>query len=296
MRIFSLKFKTGFQVGLIAAITIAVGIGFVDYSVSQSCPITSNPNPTITPSAELKPTQEQVLPLSLNATFIPADSTDLVWEMIGKVNIDRALIDLKKITGEEPLCIDDDCHTINNRTTGSEELSWAKDYFHHEFDRLGYATELQGWSRSGYTDQNLIAKRLGVVYPEEEIYLVAHLDGVGGSPAADDNASGAVDLLELARVLSDYSFSRTVVLLISTGEEQGTLGVQSYLGQLSQSELSAIKNVVNIDMIGYDANQDQVMELWHGGHSPSLVLTQTMSDTIKAYEIGLSPKFVIGCG
>jgi hypothetical protein len=284
------------QLSLITAIYIAFGSGCVSLPTQQSVSMTSNLNPTMIPTVELRATQEKILSPFPTVTFPPADPIDLIWEMIGEVNIGRALTDIKKLTGEEPFCIDNECYTIHNRVTGSEELSWAKNYVYQELVRLGYATELQGWSRSGYTDQNIIARKPGALHPEEEIYFVAHLDGVIGSPAADDNASGVVDILELARVLSSYAFSRTIVLLISTGEEQGTLGVQSYLDQLSPSELSSIQYVVNIDMIGYDANQDRVMELWYGDHSPSLDLITRMAEIIRDYQLDLVPRFVVGCG
>ena len=190
--------------------------------------------------------------------------------------------------------------TITNRLTGSEGLDWAKDYLYEDLVSLGYSVEIRDWSWSGYADQNLIARKLGVFTPTEEIYFVAHLDGVKESeeryPAADDNASGVVDGLELARIFSSFSFARTVVLLFSTGEEQGTIGVQRYLDQLSPEELSSIKYVINVDMIGYDGNGDGVMELWHGGHSPSLALAQMMSEIIDAYQLDLDQRFVVGCG
>lgn len=225
---------------------------------------------------------------------------DVVWEMLGQVSEERDLTDLRKLSGEDPICIDNTCYTITNRLTGSVGLHWAKDYIYQELVSLGYSIEFLDWSRSGSTDQDIIVRKPGSVLPGEEIYFVAHMDGVKSGaehfPAADDNASGVVDILELARVLDKYSFSRTLVLLFSTGEEQGTLGVQSYLDQLTPQELSAIKYVVDIDMVGYDANNDKVMELWYGGHSPSLNLAQMMDQTIKAYQINLAPGFVVGCG
>jgi Zn-dependent M28 family amino/carboxypeptidase len=156
--------------------------------------------------------------------------------------------------------------------------------------------EFFDWSRSGYTDQNIIARKPGRLHSGEVIYFVAHLDSASLSPGADDNASGVVDLLELARVLSSYSFSRTVVLLFTTGEEQGTFGVRSYLDQLTPSEISAIKYAVDIDMVGYDANRDGIMELWHADHPPSLELCQVISEEIKAYDFDLTPGLVVGCG
>jgi Zn-dependent M28 family amino/carboxypeptidase len=115
-------------------------------------------------------------------------------------------------------------------------------------------------------------------------------------PAADDNTSSVVDILELARVLSGYSLSRTVVLLFSSGEEQGTLGVQSYLSALSQEELSSSTYVVNIDMVGYDESGEKLMELWYRDDPPSTALAQMMSETIKTYHLDLVPSLVVGYG
>lgn len=227
--------------------------------------------------------------------------TDVVWEMIGQVNPDRAVDDLRRLTGEEPICAASGCYTITNRVTGSEGLLWATDYISKELASMGYSVESQHWSRSGYTDHNLITRKSGVFSPTEEVYFVAHIDGVKQDsgerfPAADDDGSGSVDNLELARILSGHSFGRTVVLLFTTGEEQGRLGARSYLDQLSPPELSAIQYVVDVDMVGYDGNDDGVMELWHGGHTPSVALTQMMSETISVYQLELVPRFVVGCG
>lgn len=142
-------------------------------------------------------------------------------------------------------------------------------------------------------------RKTGVLTPTQEIYLVAHVDGVKQSeeryPAADDNASSVVNGLELARVFRNYSFGRTVVLFFSTGEEQGTLGALEYLDELSPDELSAVKYALNRDVTGYDADGDGVMELFHGDHPPSLALAQMMSETIDAYQPDLDPRSVAGC-
>jgi Zn-dependent M28 family amino/carboxypeptidase len=139
-----------------------------------------------------------------------------------------------------------------------------------------------------------------VIAPNEEVYFVAHVDGVQEGaeerfPAADDNASGAVDLLEVGRVLSTFSFSRTLVLLFSTGEEHGALGARSHVDQLSSEELGRIKYAVDVDMVGYDGDGDGVMQLWPGDDPPSLALTQMMSETIGAYGLDLTPRIHPGC-
>lgn len=240
-----------------------------------------------------------VSPKELNLAT-PISPTQVVWEMIGQVDRDRALNDLRQLTGEEPICVSTGCYTITHRHTGSEGLDWAMDYLYENLITLDYTVEFWDWSRSGYADRNLIARKTGVLTPTEEIYLVAHVDGVSGSgdryPAADDNASCVVNGLELARVFSNRFFGRTLVLFFSTGEEQsGSLGVEDYLNRLSPNELSAITYAINCDMTGYDANGDGLMNLAHGDHPPTVALAQVMSETIDAYQLNLDQQVVPGC-
>lgn len=220
--------------------------------------------------------------------------------MLAQINRDRTLNDIRQLTGDVPICSSNGCNLIDHRKQGSVGLDWAMSYVQENLVNRGYAPELWDWSSAGYAGRDLIVRKPGVVTPTEEIYVVAHLDGVKDTapryPAADDNASGAVDLLEVARILEGYSFDRTIVFLFSTGEEVGTLGVSAYLDHFSPAELGRIKYAINVDMIGYDGNGDKVMELWHGGHPPSLALTQLISETIYAYQLNLIPKLVVGCG
>jgi hypothetical protein len=223
--------------------------------------------------------------------------TQIVWEMLGQVNRDRALSDLRRLAGDAPVCAGTDCYTIANRLTGSEGLHRATDYVFNSLVSLGYSVSFQNWSLSGHSDRNVIARKPGAYAPAEEVYFVAHLDGVSSSaaerfPAADDDASGVADILELARILSSHTFSRTMVLLFTTGEEQGELGARSYLDHLSPSELGSIKYAVDVDAVGHDANRDGVMELWHGGHAPSMAVTQLMSETIRTYQLDLTPRLI----
>ena len=74
---------------------------------------------------------------------------------------------------------------------------------------------------------------------DEAIVIAAHYDHVGvGRPAngdsiyngADDDASGVVTVLEMARALaSGAPPKRTVVVLLTTGEEVGLLGTRWYI-------------------------------------------------------------------
>jgi hypothetical protein len=218
---------------------------------------------------------------------------EIVLEMIGQVNQARAITDLKRLTGLEPICINDNCYTITGRETGSEGLQWAKDYVYQTLVNLHYSVEVLDWSRNGYADQNIVAHKQGLLYPDQEIYFIAHLDGfLDNNPAADDDASGAVGLLELARILSNQSLSYSVVLFFSTGAEHGAQGAHSFVDDYPE-RLASIKYLVSAEMLGYDSNDDGKMELWNGDQPLDFV--QWLSEIINAYQIGLIPEIISGC-
>lgn len=215
---------------------------------------------------------------------------ETVSSMIGQVNQARVMTDLRKLTGAEQVCLDHGCYTITNRVTGSTGLQWAKDYIEEELIKVGYSVVRQNWS----DDQNLIVNIMGSSGQNEVICFLAHIDGVANSSAADDNASGVVSLMELARILSSRSFRTSIVLIFSTGEEQGVLGIQSYVDLLTPQEVNSIKSVINVDMIGYDANNDKLMELFNGSQPVEFV--QSLAEIITAYHIGLLPQIYSDCG
>jgi hypothetical protein len=230
----------------------------------------------------------------------PTPSDALLWDLLAQIDRDRVLTDLRRITGEEPICADSGCYTISSRKTGSEGLQWAKQYIIAELQSVGYEVQLSGWSRSEYSDENLIFIKQGTRHPSEQVYFVAHLDGAASDrekryPGADDNASGVIAVLELARIIHEYPAERTLVFFFSTGEEQGSLGVNSYLDQLSPEDIQSIQYVVNIDMIGYDADQDRVMQIFHGNRPDAKVLSGTMKELMSDYRIALTPVLIKGC-
>jgi len=284
-----------------ALVSTACHSGNVRLTESPTVSAVKSPEPLV--STTSTPVLSDAPVFQVPSTLTPSQSVigDTFLDAMNQIELDRAIHDLKKMTGEEPLCLDGSCHTIQSRETGSEGLGWVKEYIYRELVALGYAVEYDDWSQGEFSDQNIIAGKPGTVYPGEKIYFVAHIDGIhpnllSARPAADDNASGVVGLLEMARILRNYDLERTIILFFSTGEEQGTLGVRNYLDHLSAEQLDAIKYVVDVDVIGYDANKDHLMELWHGDDPSSFELVVHMSDVIRDHQINLTPVFVVGCG
>ena len=65
----------------------------------------------------------------------------------------------------------------------------------------------------------------------------------------EDNGSGTALVLELARVMSAYTFNETIVFMITTGEEQGLYGASAFADYCT-AEGIAIRQVQNNDVIG----------------------------------------------
>ncbi len=108
--------------------------------------------------------------------------------------------------------------------------------------------------------QNVVGYITGSEFPNEFIVISAHLDHIGINDngqinnGADDDGSGSVALLELAKAFGmakklGYGPKRSIVFLNVTGEEMGLLGSEHFVN----TSPIPLKNIVcnlNIDMIG----------------------------------------------
>lgn len=123
---------------------------------------------------------------------------------------------------------------------------------------LGYATREEPVSFGGRQTLNVIAEKPGTAPADERrlVYVVAHLDSIneaGGTnapaPGADDNASGAAGVLEIARLLAATTARDDLRLVLFGGEEQGLHGSRVHVASLPAAEKSRISMAVNMDMI-----------------------------------------------
>src|SRR3954447_3717975 len=71
------------------------------------------------------------------------------------------------------------------------------------------------------------------------------------APGACDDGSGTAAVMELARVMSQYEFDKTLVFVAFAGEEQGLIG-SSLLAAKAKKENQVIEAVLNNDIIGTD--------------------------------------------
>ncbi len=75
------------------------------------------------------------------------------------------------------------------------------------------------------------------------------LDEVNTNPGANDDATGVIASMELARVLSNYEFEHTLMFVAFDSEENGLLGA-NHMAETAVNEKWEIGGVLGDDMIG----------------------------------------------
>ncbi len=143
-----------------------------------------------------------------------------------------------------------------------------------------YIWEVQDWLVSRYNDfgidtvmlhdfpvpyfeqgtaDNILAVQWGTKTPEEYVICGAHYDSWNAdgydpdtirSPGADDNATGVAGILETARILSHYTFDRTIIYANWCAEEIGLVGSAAYAADCAAQRMDIVA-YFNLDMTGY---------------------------------------------
>ena len=116
------------------------------------------------------------------------------------------------------------------------------------------------------TADNIIAVKWGTKTPQEYVICGAHYDSWNAdgydpdtirSPGADDNASGVAGILETARLLSPYTFDRTIIFANWCAEEIGLVGSAAYAHDMAEQRLDIVA-YFNLDMTGYLAEGSDI--------------------------------------
>ncbi len=159
---------------------------------------------------------------------------------------------------------------LGPRLPASEASEQARAYLASELRQAGWAVVEQRWSFEGVALTNLVAKRgrgplviVGAHYDSRATADRDPQDAVAPVPGANDGASGAAVLLELARSLDPgQPNKREVWLAFFDGEDQGGLGGWPWaVGSRHLAESLGVEPefVLIVDMVG-DAQQELYWE------------------------------------
>ncbi len=218
---------------------------------------------------------------------INAQSKQLtIQEIIDQVSIDSLTYFVEELSGERPTLINGSPYTIVSRHKNSPSNDKAADYIKQKLQSYGYQTFDQNFSSTG---RNVYAIQTGTDTPDQKYIICAHYDDMpSGSiaPGADDNASGTAAVLEAARILSGYSFPFTVVYALWDEEEQGLVGSNYYATQAAAAG-EIIKGVVNMDMIAWEGNDIDIVDVHTRNVGGSYELSDKAVEINGAYNLDL---------
>ena len=125
---------------------------------------------------------------------------------------------------------------------------YVREYIRQELANFG-KVDIHKFNYNGKTHQNLILEIPGKKNLKP-IIIAAHYDGVVGTPGADDNASGVVVLLELARIFSENNIDYPLRLIAFDLEEYGLIGSYYYAKSLKEKK-EKIRLMFSLEMLGY---------------------------------------------
>jgi hypothetical protein len=221
----------------------------------------------------------------------PAQQFDpLVQTLISQVNVDSLMRTVKDLSGENTVTVNGVSQKIITRFIHTGGHAAARAYLKSRFESYGLTPVMQVVDTAC---TNILLVKQGTTYPNRKWIVGAHYDDNPegtGTPGADDNATGVATVLEVARLLAAYDTKYTVVLALWDWEEVGMVGSVFY-ATAAYANHDSILGVINMDMIGFDGNNDGKMEIHSRDHTAQL--TDTVVAVNRLYGLGLNPQVLI---
>lgn len=149
---------------------------------------------------------------------------------------------------------------IRHRTGGAAHLAEVQDSLRHLFTAAGYFSGDQSFNYAGYTGHNLFGTLRGTVSGDKVVIVDAHYDSVINGPGADDNGSGTVAVMEIARLLGRYPTKKTLRCIGFDLEESGLVGSGKYV-QTGLPAGEEVLGVYNFEMIGYYTTEPNTQQV-----------------------------------
>lgn len=214
---------------------------------------------------------------SLNANLKPAKNDGMVMITNKTAKLPKATRDFPVVEAEDEkvrgflneVNVDNLIATVQylqdyqSRYYNSENAYDAADWIQAQFDEM-LVLETEQFPFDYYGNEcapNVIAIQYGTKNPDQYVVCGSHLDSYsysGMCPGADDNATGVATVIETARILSQYSFERSIIYCAFGAEEIGLVGSAAYAEYCSEVMGYDIVGYFNNDMNGYLNPGDEI--------------------------------------
>lgn len=208
----------------------------------------------------------------------------IIQSIVDAVSIDSLMLDLVKLSGEIPIDIGNGPEVIFSRNESQPGNALAADWLQARCEQMGQTPTIDLFDEAN--GENIIVELTGAVHPERKVIICGHYDAMPGgpvaAPAADDDGSGTVAVLEALRVLSEHAFENSIIFAMWDEEELGKLGSIHFANGIDTGEVEII-GVVNMDAISYDGDGDGLMRIHTKNIANSIALKDTALAVNQAY-------------
>ena len=148
-----------------------------------------------------------------------------------------------------------DYERLGNKPYGSANLEKTRDWIIAKYQQFGYSTiALDTFYYASKLGDNIIIEKPGSE-ANKWIILTAHYDSVVDGPGANDNGSGVVACLQIAKIIRDIPCEIGVRFIHFSAEEDGLIGSKHYVANTINST-DEIELVLNLDQLGGSKGED----------------------------------------
>lgn len=227
-----------------------------------------------------------ILFIAVNLTYSQIGYSPKVDSIIGLTTNQIIGLLLRQYSGDTSCIIGGSPYTIISRHYNSASNPKAAQYVLEKFQSYGLTARYQNNSA---TSVNVIAYKTGIKYPNQQYIICGHYDDMPSgttAPGCDDNASGTIAVIEAARVLANFNMDYTVVFIAFDEEERGLYGSEAYC-DTAYMHGDSIKGVINLDMVAWDGNADNKVNIVY--NNPSESFANDFVSAIKTYQLLLNP-------
>jgi len=214
--------------------------------------------------------------------------------LVSKSNIERWINSLTSFHNRHSKSIYN--HQVASWLKKELEISGYKDkgkIKKEDKDKYKDVVDFHRFTENGIEFKNIICNKQGRT--NKFILICGHYDTILGdnfedtvsrAPGANDNASGMVAILEIARILFSIDSKYTIRFALFSGEEQGLRGSEHYADAITRKN-EDLSLVINLDMIGvpdYHAINTTI-------EKEDMVAQRNFSDIKKIIQIDIDKEF-----
>lgn len=238
--------------------------------------------------------------------ILTQNSFSINKNLIDSVSVASLINSVKDLSGEQRVNLNGIDTVINKRQYNTTGNFLAENYLLIKGIELGYKTSYQTCSE---TCKNIIWESEGTIFQDSVVIIGAHFDSINPddasgqtiylSPGANDNASGCAAIIEIARLLTNYKPIHKLKFIFWDEEEIGMTG-SYYYSDSAKKNGEKIKLYINLDMLGWDKNDDGYMHIKYVPVGQSFSYAEKVVKICKETGIELQPnpitpkKFFIG--